>query len=372
MVLIEPTIDRLDPPERRRVGFYVHHQGRGHLQRALAIIDHLDCPATVLTSRRVHPEDLSGSVEVVRLPPDVDAAISADPNGYDTEAGGGLHWAPLAPGLLGPRIRALVDWMVDADPAALVSDVSVEAALIARLCGVPTVVVRECGVRGDDPHLLAFRIASAVLAPYPPSFEAPTTPAGVIARTQYTGMITRAAPAMPTRRRARRLLGVASDRPMAAVVIGAGGTGCTARALDAIAAALPQWQIVAVGPPPAGGSSVRHLGWVPDIGPVLAAADVVVGSAGAGLVAEVARARRPLVCVAENRPFDEQRVRAEALERLGAGVVVADWDDEHAWRQAIVRAHSRGADRLAALHDTQSAARAAAIVAEVADRTLRA
>src|SRR3712207_8569721 len=53
-----------------------------------------------------------------------------------------------------------------ARPDVLVVDVSVEVALLARLLGVPVVLVAQRGRRDDDPHRRAYAAAAAVAAPW--------------------------------------------------------------------------------------------------------------------------------------------------------------------------------------------------------------
>ena len=93
-------------------------------------------------------------------PPPVDAVA-------DVTARGTLHWAPLHhPGLL-RRHQQVLTWLDEARPRLLVVDVSVEVALLARLCGAPVVVGAMPGERTDRPHTLAYDLAEAILAPWP-------------------------------------------------------------------------------------------------------------------------------------------------------------------------------------------------------------
>nr|WP_231713276.1 glycosyltransferase [Arthrobacter sp. zg-Y769] len=76
--------------------------------------------------------------------------------------------------------------------------------------------------------------------------------------------------------------------------------------------------------------NVSLLGVVADPGPRLAAADVIVTSAGHNAVAAAAAARRPALLVPEPRPFREQAAFAESLAAAGAAdaagfAAVRDW-----------------------------------------------
>ena len=89
----------------------------------------------------------------VRLPSDVPRSVAVDPI-----AGGGFHWAPLHVDAA-DRLHVMVGWMASHQPAGVVIDVSVEAAVTCRLAGVPTVAIRQLGRRGDRAHELAYRTA---------------------------------------------------------------------------------------------------------------------------------------------------------------------------------------------------------------------
>ena len=64
------------------IGYYVHHQGLGHLQRMRSIARHLDIPVTVLSSL---PAPESTTQEWVSLPLD-NIGPSIDPTARGTLA----------------------------------------------------------------------------------------------------------------------------------------------------------------------------------------------------------------------------------------------------------------------------------------------
>ena len=244
----------------------------------------------------------------------------------------------------------MVDWLTSPDVALLVCDVSVEAAVLARLCGVAPAVVRQNGHRGDDAHTLAHRIAVGILAPFRRELEAPGTPAWVEAKTFYGGFISANDGHRPSRGDARMALGL-DARPVLLVLLGGGGHSFDPRSLADARQELDGWQIVLVGPVPRSprGAADRVDGWVDDLTDHLAAADVVMGSAGSNVVADVATAGRPLICVPEERPFDEQVQRAEQLAALGAAVTIARWPQRGEWRPMVMSALDLGPSRLAEL-----------------------
>ncbi|MEU6941956.1 glycosyl transferase, partial [Streptomyces rubiginosohelvolus] len=143
------------------IGYYVHHQGNGHLHRARSIAAHCPLPVTGLSSLPP-PDDWPGPW--VRLPRDDDGDRTAF---GDVTAGGRLHWAPVLHAGLRGRMARIAEWIAATTPALLVSDVSVEVALLARLLGTPTAVVAMRGERTDPPHRTAYDLAELLLAPWP-------------------------------------------------------------------------------------------------------------------------------------------------------------------------------------------------------------
>src|SRR6478609_6545915 len=148
---------------RAVIGYYVHHQGRGHLQRMLAIARHLDEPMTALSSLPA-PD---AARPWVALPMDNVATGFVDPT-----ANGTLHWVPRHNIGLRRRMAIIADWIDANDPDLMVVDVSVEVAALCRLLGVPTVVVAMRGDRFDRAHRSAYDAADALLASWPAEFAA--------------------------------------------------------------------------------------------------------------------------------------------------------------------------------------------------------
>ncbi|WP_199812616.1 MULTISPECIES: hypothetical protein [unclassified Streptomyces] len=141
------------------IGYYVHHHGSGHLHRARSIAAHSPFPVTGLSSLPA-PQGWPGPW--VSLPRDDDG----DPATFgDVTAGGRLHWAPVLHAGLRGRMARIAEWVAATSPALLVSDVSVEVALLARLLGTPTAVAAMRGERGDAPHRTAYDLAELLLAP---------------------------------------------------------------------------------------------------------------------------------------------------------------------------------------------------------------
>ncbi|MFJ8558122.1 glycosyltransferase [Streptomyces microflavus] len=333
------------------IGYYVHHQGNGHLHRARSIAAH--CPLTVTgLSSLPAPDDWPGPW--VRLPRDDDG----DPTAFgDVTAGGRLHWAPVLHAGLRGRMAQIAEWIAATSPALLVSDVSVEVALLGRLLGTPTAVVAMRGERTDPPHRTAYDLAELLLAPWPSTLPEPGWPRHWEAKTVHTGAFSRfdgraPAPAHdPTDGpRLRRVL----------LLMGSGGRDISTTEVAAARAASPGWQWTTLGGPDGR--------WSADPWPALCAADVVVTHAGQNALAECAAARRPAVVVPQERPFGEQAATGRALTRGRLAVVATRWPKAQDWTTLLEQARVHGGERWSRWAPGDGAARAASALAEAAYR----
>ncbi|WP_265442716.1 glycosyltransferase [Flexivirga meconopsidis] len=325
---------------RGEVAFYVHHHGRGHLARTTLLGCELAAggAAVTLLGELPHAPSLPG-VACERIGPDADdPPASGDPSVH-----GLLHWAPRgADGQFAERMRRLAAWLVAHRPAVLVTDTSVEVTLLARLLGIPTVVVTQPGERTDAAHRLGFACADAIIAPWPERFYRPDWLAAVRDRVVFTGAPTGNALADAT----------AAIPGTVLEVTGAGGSAQLfdqAVAPDAGSAELADpWRTGRACPttvPPRTGHQERPwrrkaIGpaeWCDDVPAAIASSQVVVCHAGQNLIAEVAAADRPAVVIPQHRPFGEQAATAAVLHHHGLARALlhepTDW--EPIYEQAI-------------------------------------
>lgn len=324
------------------IGYYVHHHGVGHLTRARSVAEHLSGPVTVLSSRP-RPADITPFADWIDLPMDT-GDDAADPT-----ASGVLHWAPTrVPGMTS-RMALLAEWVGNHRPGAMVVDVSVEVSMFVRLMGIPVVVFAMPGERSDAPHLMAYRIADRIVAPWSDSVYRPDWLADVDEKTTYTGSISR---------HADRTDGATTrDDASVAVLAGAGGSQVTTDYLDLVGNHTPELSWRGIGIP--------GTPWVDDVWPTLTSAGVVVTHAGQNAVADVAASGAPTVVIAENRPYGEQLATARALGQAGLAVALDAWPAPDEWPDIMDRVRSMSGDIRVATRIDGAAARAAAAVDEV-------
>lgn len=343
----------------RPIGYYVHHHGDGHRQRALAIAAHAAGRITLLGTGL---QGKTGRVDCIDLPDDRMAERQVDGHGFDGKDGeqrpSVLHYAPIDHEGVRQRTSLISNWIREARPALMIVDVSVETAMLARLASVPIVYVRLNGRRDDLPHRDAFLAAKALLAPFHADLDDEDVAPFIRRKTFYAaGLGARTAPAPAE---ADLVLGVA----------GRGNGQWSGEDWATAARATPELRWHVIGPctapadPPA---NLRFLGWVDDAPERIARATVVVGAAGDGLVGSVLAARRPFICIPEDRPFDEQRVKGRRLACAGAALCLDHWPSASDWPELIEQAGRLLPEKMAHLDEAEGSRRAAEWLISIAD-----
>ena len=343
----------------RGIGYYVHHQGAGHWQRAVALAGALGAlgrPCTLMGT-------LDGIDTAAAPGPVLDLPDDRMSGAFDGRDGTGsrpdaFHYAPLDHPGVRARMGRIAAWAADTNPALLIVDVSCEVALLARLLSVPSLVVRLSGARTDTPHLEAFRAASRLLAPFPAALDGGDVPAWVRDKTYFAGFLgAEPAPAEP-------------EDGRIVVVFGRGGAGGDLGRLTEAAAAVPERDWHVLGPVTGEGAVPKNLprnlhlhGWVGDVRPHLAPAALVVGGAGDGLVTAVAAGGKRFLCLPEPRAYGEQAAKAEGLARLGAALVHPGWPEAGAWPGLVAAGLALDPARIGALVEPDALARTAAAIA---------
>ena len=331
------------------IGYYVHHQGQGHLERMRSIAETLSEPLTVLSSL---PRPADGP-NWVSLPADNTGTRFAEPT-----ANGTWHWVPRHHAGLRSRMALIADWIARAVPTLVVVDVSVEVAALVRLLGVPTIVMAMRGDRSDRPHATAYDGAHALIAPWAADFTNSSWPQSWLDKTFHSGPITKpsAFPSEPVHEHdSRRVL----------VLWGSGGDGesidgFSAVRVNALRIDHPQWCWRF-----AGGTGEHRVGRS-EVTQLLEWADVVITHAGQNAVAEVAASRTPAVVIADARPHGEQHDTAMTLHDAAVAVGLPEWPATTEWPALLDRAIALGGSGWSRWLTPDGAGRAARFISDTA------
>lgn len=302
----------------------------------------------------------TGDMETIDLPddrmPNIDTFDGNDGVNLRPYA---LHYAPLEHDGLRERSAIIAQWISKCRPALIVSDVSVEVAMLARLCATHVAFIRLSGRRNDPAHLEAFRAATMLIAPFAKELEDTDTQNWVRDKTVYCPGI------IPS--------GVSYSSPSRNSILVVGGKGGRPQDGDRLAAfavATPGYNWRVIGPvsrPKTCPNNLKLIGWTDDPLTEIARSEIIVGAAGDGLVNAVISVGRLFICHPEPRPFDEQVQKASALERARAAVVIDHWPSPAQWPDLLEQARRLDLSKQQALGDRDGAARAFATLSELSD-----
>jgi len=330
------------PGDLRPIGYFVHHQGRGHAVRAAAIVNALPParPVTLFCVRDDIFPELRGNVRIQRIPSLFERRGDEVPSADSIAPPETMHCAPLGWPAIRQAMATITGWFHSADPALMIVDVSAEVAQLARLCSVPGVVVVQHGDRSDPGHRAAYAGASGLLCPFHADLAQPDWPQAMRARMGNFGGLG-VDTGLPDRATARARIGVDPQRPVALVISGVGGNGISQAPLGVAARSVPDYDWITIGEvqrdwhatEPA---NLSHRGWVDNAPDYIAAADLVIASTGNTTCGQVLAAGKPWIAVPEWRYFDEQVEKAKAIARAGACTHLPHLPSSaHRWVEAV-------------------------------------
>ncbi len=221
-----------------------------------------------------------------------------------------------------------------------------EAALLARLHGVPVVSVALPGVRIDAAHELGYGVSQAIVAAWPTEATGMLSSAAASGRVSAVGAISRF---------------TVIDEPQPAdrtvlVMSGAGDADHSAFPIEAARNQAPEWTWDVMGP----GS------WTNDPWSRIRDAAVIITHAGQNALAEVAAARRPAIVIPQSRPFEEQRTTANVLAGGDWPAIVQSEMPRSGWGGLLSDAAALDGTAWASWNDGRGAERAARAIESAA------
>ncbi len=342
---------------KRPIGFFCHHQGRGHIQRATLIINQLpnDIPVTVFCADTAAFGELPEHVTLVAIESLFEINHN-QPQAFEVAqpTPSVFHNVPMGWPSITRSVAIITEWFAHANPALFVVDVSAEIAQLCRISSVAAVHIRQHGDRSDPAHQAAYESCIGLLAPYDQALEHESTADWVIKKTHYMGgqqteRLTRdisliADSTDSQDERLKQKLGIDPQARVISVISGSGGSGANYAALTLAARALPDYEFHLLGPICREGhetdcANLVNHGWVDNPQDFIRISKLVIASAGNSTVHEILSLAKPYLCIPEWRYFDEQRFKAQALDQAGAAVWLESYPGSPAqWRAAIARA----------------------------------
>lgn len=286
--------------------------------RAISIAQTVKNVSVIFMGSNLHPylHLMPDHLRCVHLPADIPAADEQVWSASDLSF---LHYAPL--GLAGQRERTAIMTRVfnQPGPLVLIVDVSVEVTLLARLCGIPTVVIRQHGDRNDLAHLQAYESAELLIAPFPKTMEPPFALPWLNDKTLYAGGFSKYSSVS--------IDNLQEEQPnQIGILLGEGGTSIDQLLIKRIVTCCPDYHFHVIGiGNPAGEGEHPGLTWhgkLADPAQILRSCAVVIGNAGHNTVMEMADLNKRFVCIPEERPFNEQRQKAELLAITSTALVI--------------------------------------------------
>ena len=323
-----------------RIAFYLNLQGAGHCRRfeAIARCFPHNCELAVIGMDGPPPTaDIGLPVKKVSVP-----GFSPSPNCpfLQQQTAHDYHDLVVNRGENTAFVLAMVSFFNRWKPDLLVVDVGIEASIVGRLCGIPTVYSRQHGRRWDKGHTLAYEWACGLLAPFSEKMEQTDCPPWIRKKTFYSGGFCRFSGRQPAPKAPSAYV---QGKSNVLVMTGFGGTDMTVEAIAHSAHQTPRWRWHLLGDHPKVSGVCSH-GVVEDVWPFLCHADLVIANAGHNATMEIGAAGSPSICIPVWRHFDEQVCKADVLKQLGLSIVVDKWPRSQDWATLWKESRSLKAD----------------------------
>ena len=128
---------------KKPVSFFVHHQGRGHARRTMAIIREFspDRPVSGMTADPSLFDGFEREIDMVELPDMIGADVPTQAL-FEQPTPSVMHCVPMGVVEMRQTMRRIIDHLDDIDAGLFVIDVSAELALLSRIASIPAVKIR--------------------------------------------------------------------------------------------------------------------------------------------------------------------------------------------------------------------------------------
>ena len=323
------------------IAYYAQPGDSEAFKRAAAILPQLGDRRTLLSTQSAFEEnrDILPDAELFSLPEEDRAATA------HTSTENGIikaeHLSSLTSDSYRLRAAQFSHWALQTSPHLIVVDFSVEISMLARVCAVPQLLVRNHGIREDQEYLNACEAAHSLLASFPRLLEDPRTTPWIERKTRYFSGIAPGANADISQSEARKRLGLNPEVEIIAVFKKPGTEKIKSQKILSAARQYEQYNWICIGEKGSAETGVRNYSeyeWAREPALYVAAASVVVTDASQDVVMQAGAAQKPLIVLTEDCLFREQESRAAALRREKLAVVLDEWPEGSEWNELVERA----------------------------------
>jgi len=304
------------------IGYYAHSHGSGHCVSGQYLAKNLDTEMTIFTSKNYNFSLHQNQVIYLDTEDQMEEEYSAALKNLPAYA----HYLPKSHSGIKRRVAHLLNSIIERNINLLLVDVSVEVAALVRLASTPYLYCRMMGYRDDLPHTIAYNSAEMMFAFYPQVMESNIYFEKYGSKTFYLGFISQ----YPVE--SKYFTHSNMNEPMGlkiSIITGQGGTKINESFINNVAAMLPECQVQIVGVLPEGKEflpNVSPIGIVENIRKYVIESDVVIASAGMNLTAEVLALKNKFICIAEDRPYEEQISIVKKLVEAEVAVEIDQFD----------------------------------------------
>lgn len=298
------------------IAYYAHSHGSGHCNYAQLMAQYHPEKTIVFTDSDFN---FDPDISVVHLDNEHCNGEELDVQVFGTPEY--LHYAPIGLSKITRRNQQILSEVIKREVSLMIIDVSVEVAALARVSSIPYVYVKMMGNRDDAAHLNAYEGALFLVAYYPESFEPESTPQWIRNKTLYLGFISKFSLQPPLYVSEVPFI---KNRFTVVVLQGFGGNQIDDSFVQQLSSQLEMAQIFLVGDIEVNTTmpNVTCVGKVSNTMPYIHGADLLIAACGSNTTAEIITAKKQFLILSEERPYDEQLIFSEALERNEIGIRV--------------------------------------------------
>ena len=280
-----------------RILYYIHHHGFGHITRFRKLKPELEKFSTV--------EIVSQDKSIAKMyPRNRFYQLRAKEKSINRRTfDSAFEGIPLSKDSIN-RVLSFVSILEESKPDIFISDVSAELTILARSCGIKTMMMRHSGnIETDITQVFAYECADKLFAAYPEDLELDNYP--YHGKTEYLGFLN------------NEKLFSFDNRIDGYTIIHP-----DRKVISQIVSVLPQDVVIDVYG--CDSTPVRGTNWfgrVPNVVDRIIT-DKVIASCGNNLVSELIQARYKCAFVPEDRPYDEQFAKAKALNNINVATYI--------------------------------------------------